>query len=315
MSPTNILICGTDYGRIYLEAIRLGGAGYRLVGILARGSPRSQQIASEYGVPLYRSVDDLPPGIDVACAAVGASGSDVILGLLARGIHVLCEHPQKSSLVKSALDSAASHRLRFHINGHFADLEAGAAFISHCRRYSGAEPPAFVHVMATDRSLYATVDILGRILGSLAPFRFHVTSRLEQFVIVQGLLGGVPTTFHLQCSTDGRHLPDGSSRYLIDHRIGAGFPSGILTLLSMNGPVVWNANLNCRQDHEHQLFTVVHADRTLTAELLHQQRVTANLGAIAAMAKNVCEHLRPLEQTPNYLLEVSRVWETLGALL
>jgi len=27
------------------------------------------------------------------------------------------------------------------------------------------------------------------------------------------------------------------------------------------------------------------------------------------------EHLRPLEQTPDYLLEVSRAWETLGDLL
>ena len=36
MNALQVLVCGTNYGRIYLEAIRLGGAGYRLAGIFAR---------------------------------------------------------------------------------------------------------------------------------------------------------------------------------------------------------------------------------------------------------------------------------------
>lgn len=137
MNPIHVLVCGTNYGRIYLEAIRLGGAGYCLVGILARGSVRSQQVAREYGVPLYRCVEDLDGGIDLACAAVGASGSDVVHGLLRQGIHVLCEHPQNPTRLESALDAAASRGLSFHVNGHFADLEAARAFTSYCRRESG----------------------------------------------------------------------------------------------------------------------------------------------------------------------------------
>jgi thiazolinyl imide reductase len=315
MSPLHVLVCGTNYGRIYLEAICLGGADYRLAGILARGSARSQQIAREYGVLLYRCVEDLAPGIDLACAAVGASGSDLVLGLLARGIHVLCEHPQKPSYLQSALDAAASRSLCFHINGHFADLEAAAAFISHCRRENGIGSPSFFHVTATDRSLYAALDILRRILISFAPFEFHVTSRLPPFTVIQGLLKGVPATFQIQRSADGRSFPDASPSYLVDHRIAVGFPSGILTLLSMNGPVVWNANLNCASSPKRLLFTVAHGDRALTAELLYQQRIAATLRTIAAVAKNMCEGLKPLEQTPDYLLELSRAWDTVGGLL
>jgi|SRR5215472_11938584 len=310
----DILVCGTNYGRIYFEAIRRGGA-YRLAGILARGSARSQRMAREYGVPLYRSVEELAPGIDLACAAVGASGYDVVLGLLERGIHVLCEHPPKSSCLQTALDTAASRGLCFHINGHFAELKAAAAFISHCRRESEIGPPSFVHVTATDRSLYAALDILRRVIVSFAPFQFRVTSRLPPFTILQGLLRGVPSTFQIQRSTGDRPFPDASLSYLVDHRIDVGFPSGILTLLSMNGPVVWNANLNCAADPTQPLFTVVHEDRALTAERLHQQRIAANLGSIAAMVRNICERLRPFEQTPDYLLEVSGAWETLGGLL
>jgi thiazolinyl imide reductase len=315
MSPMRVLVCGTNYGRIYLEAIRLGGASYCLAGILARGSARSQQMAREYGVPLYRCVDDLPPSIDLACAAMGASGSDVVLDLLARGIHVLCEHPQKPRHLRSALDVAASSGLCFHINGHFAELEAAAAFINHCRGESRTGLPSFFHVTANDRSLYAALDILRRVLVSFAPFQFHVTSRLPPFTIVQGVLRGVPATFHIQRSDDGRPFPDASPSYLVDHRIAAGFPSGVLTMLSMNGPVVWNTNLNCAAGPTQPLFTVAHEDRALSTELLYQQRIAANLGAITAVAKNICERLEPLEQTPDYLLEVSRTWETLGGLL
>jgi yersiniabactin synthetase, thiazolinyl reductase component len=315
MNAMHILVCGTNYGRIYLEAIRLGGAGYRLAGILGSGSARSQQVARECGVPFYTCVEQLPQGIDLACAAMGASGSDVVLRLLGRGIHVLCEHPQKPSNLRPALDAAASSGLRFHVNGHFAELEAAAAFTYKCRHLSRATPPSFFHVTATDRSLYAALDILHRSLNSFAPFQFHVASRLAPFTIVQGVVGGVSVTFHLQRGADGRPLPDASPAYLVDHRIAAGFSSGTLTLLSMNGPVVWNANPNDVARPLEPLFTVVQENRALTAGLLYRQRVAANLAAIEALVQNISERVTRAEQAPAYLLEVSRAWETLGGLL
>src|SRR5262249_4334504 len=177
-------------------------------------------------------------------------------------------------------------------------------------------PPSFFHVTATDRSLYATLDILRRALVSFAPSEFHLISRSFPFTTVQGVIGGVPVTFHLQHGADRRILlPDAWPDYLVDHRITVGFPSGTLTLLSMNGPVVWNANLNCLARPAEPLFTIIHESRALTAELLHQQRVAANLAAIEALKRNMRERVMPPEQTRDYLLEVSRAWETLGALL
>jgi yersiniabactin synthetase, thiazolinyl reductase component len=313
MNPLNVLVCGTNYGRTYIEAINLGGTGYRLAGILARGSARSKQVAHQCGVPLYLCIEDLARDIDLACAAMGASGADVVLGLLERGIHVLSEHPQKPSQLQSALSAAAERGLCFHVNGHFADLEAARAFISRFRWESAAASPSFFHVTATDRSLYAALDILRRVVPSFA--QFHVTSRLSPFTVVEGLLKGVPATFHLQGGAAGLPLPDGSPAYLIDHRIVAGFPSGILTLLSMNGPVVWNANPNCITHLAQPLFTVAHEDRALTTELLHQKRVAANLATISALVKNIGEHITPPQQEPDYLLDVSCAWETIGRLL
>ena len=60
---------------------------------------------------------------------------------------------------------------------------------------------------------------------------------------------------------------------------------------------------------------MVHESRALTAELLHQQRVVTNFAAMETIAKNMRERVTPPEQAHDYLLEVSRAWETLGGLL
>jgi len=315
MNPLRVLVCGTNYGRIYLEAIRLGGPAYRLVGILARGSTRSQLLARDYGVPLYCQVEDLVPGIDLACAAMGTSGTEVVLSVLSRGIHVLCEHPQRPSQLRAALHAAISRGLCFHVNGHFANLPPTATFITYCRRKSEAEPASFFQVTATDRSLYAALDILHRVIVSFAPYDFHVSSRLQPFTLVQGILGGVPVTLQLQCGDVRNRLPDGSSTYLVDHHIAVGFPSGVLTLMSMNGPVIWNANLNSQASSTEPLFEAVQEKCALTCTELHEHRVSANLSAISALVKNIREGVRPPEQASDYLLEVSSTWEILGALL
>jgi thiazolinyl imide reductase len=315
MNALQVLVCGTNYGRIYLEAIRLGGPAYKLVGVLARGSPVSQLVAREYGIPLYRHVEDLRPGIDFACAAMGNSGSDVVLGLLSRDIHLLCEHPQKASHLRAALDLANSRDLCLHINGHFANLEAGAAFVDFCRRKSRVRPARFFHVTATDRSLYAVLDILLRVIVSFTPCELNVTSRLPPFTTIQGLLGGIPITFDLQSGDDQRPLADASPEYLVDHRIAAGFPSGILTLLSVSGPVIWNANLNQGTIPNEPIITVAHDDRALTMNRLHEQRVCANLSAMLALAQNIRDNVTPPEQTRDYLLDLSSLWENVGALL
>ena len=94
MKRLRILVCGTNYGRSYLQAIRSEQHAYELAGILARGSARSIRIARANGVPLWKTIGDLPPDIDLACAALPSTASGVILELLDRRIPVLCEPGQ-----------------------------------------------------------------------------------------------------------------------------------------------------------------------------------------------------------------------------
>ena len=117
-------------------------------------------LAAVNGVPLYRSTDELPDNIDLACAAMSSTAWPAVLQLIRRRIHVLCEHPYPASALKKALALAQERKVQFHVNGHFTNLPAPQAFIRNCRKTSQLASPRFVEIMATERSLYAALDIL-----------------------------------------------------------------------------------------------------------------------------------------------------------
>lgn len=315
MKPVRVLVCGTNYGQMYIQAIERVPRLCELVGILALGSTRSRKLARGCGVPLYRRVEDLADNVDIACAAMGASGADTILRLLERRIHVLCEHPQTPDSIEAALGTAASSGACFHVNGHFAALKAASAFIEHCSLLRQSTNPAFIDVLVTDRSLYAALDILRRIAKTFERSELALRNHFLPFTVVQGTLGTVPATFQVQCSRKGQNtVPDGDPSYLVDFRIAIGFPSGVLTLVSIAGPVIWNSNYSRSLGVAHPMWTSVY-DKPTTSVDLHKQRVLANLNAVRSLIKNAREHAVPREQNPRHILEVSLVWERIGALL
>ena len=312
-----VLVCGTNYGRSYLQALGLRPDRYELAGILARGSARSGEAARRYSVPRFFQVEQLPPGIDFACVAVGTSAFEVVLGLLKRGIHVLCEHPQKTEHIRRALEIAASRSLCFHINGHFGALESGRAFIQHCLHLRRSEETAFLDVTATDRSLYAAIDILRQAVGGFGEFDFAAIGNSHPFTVLRGQLGARTAIVKVQSSTgaDGLTLPDGSPEYLADLRLAVGFPAGILTLLSLAGPVVWNSNQARCAPSAQPLWSILYGEKALNLRQLHRQRIRANLHALDRLVRHAQEHVIPPEQTPEHILDVSGVWESLCAQL
>jgi thiazolinyl imide reductase len=316
MRPVRVLICGTNYGQIYIQAIRQAPKLFELAGILARGSPRSIEVARECGVPLYQGVESLAGDIDIACAAMGTSGADAVLRLLERGIHVLCEHPQKPDFIDTAMRSAARHGTCFHVNGHFASLKAASAFINHCNLVRQSADPTFFDVMVTDRSLYGALDIMRRVTETFQPFGLSARDHFSPFTAIQGAMGRVPATFQVQHSGNEGHiaLQDGDPKYIVDYRLAVGFPQGVLTMLSIAGPVIWNSNFSRSSGMKGPMWTTV-CGGPITSFDLYKQRVTANLDAVRCLVKSAREHVIPAEQTRSHILEVSLVWERIGALI
>ncbi len=314
MSRMRVLVCGSNYGRAYITAIAREPRKYQLAGILAQGSTRSQQVAERNGVTLYSSTDVLPGDIELACAAMSTAAWPVVPQLIRRGIHVLCEHPHPAGALKSALLLARKRGLQFHVNGHFAILPAPKAFIEACRRFSKASNPEFVEVTATERSLYAALDILMCAIGSPKPFRVRVLSRPAKFVLLEGEMGKIPIRFCVQASGNkGRErLADGSPGYLLDQRLTVAFPRELLTLLSTAGPVLCNRTTAHLSSTEQPLWTLLCDHQTQTVSGLREQRIRANVQALNSIRLCILGRPTPPLQRSQHILKVSQAWEHIG---
>jgi yersiniabactin synthetase, thiazolinyl reductase component len=307
-----VLVCGSNYGLAYITALARDPCRFRLAGILAQGSVRSQQLAAWSGVPLYCSTGELPDNIDLACAAMSSAAAPVVLQLIRRGIHVLCEHPYPASWLKRAMNLAGMQGVKFHVNGHFASLPASQTFIREYQRTARHTPPEFIEVMATERSLYAALDILMVAMGG-QQLRADVLSRRRGFVLLEGMLGKVPLRFLVQVSGKQRSggLVDGSADYLLDIRLTLAFPKGLVTLLSMAGPVVWSST-PANVQNEEPLWTIPWGQGTRTMVDLREQRIQANVEALNAIRQSILGRGAPRVQNPQHILQVSKAWELIG---
>ena len=314
MNPMRVLVCGSNYGRTYITALARNPRKYQLAGILAQGSVRSHEIAALNDVPLYCSTDELPDNIHLACAAMNSAAWPVVLQLIRRGIHVVCEHPYLPGLLKVAMESARKRSVQFHVNGHFASLPAPSAFIRACRRVSNRKVPEFGEIITTERALYATLDILMSAVGSQQPLRARVLSRNTKFVLLEGRMGTIPLCLSVQVSRkQGKgQLADGSPEYLLDQRLTLAFSTGVLTLLSTAGPVVWNRNPAQVLSSEEPLWTVFFGQEPQTAADLRDQRIQANVGALNSIRRSILGHRPPELQQPQHILAVSKAWELIG---
>src|SRR5271166_1476995 len=314
MSRLRVLVCGSNYGRAYVAALARNPRRYQLAGILAQGSARSQQVATANGVPLYCSTDKLPDNIDLACAAMSSAAWPVVLQLIRRGIHVLCEHPQPANALKKAIDLARERNLQFHVNGHFANLSAPEAFIQHCQRASKLASPELVEVLATERSLYGALDILMSAVAGQQPLRVRALSHRLKFVLLEGTLGKTPLRVSVQVSgkKGSSRLADGSSDYLLDQRLTVMFSNGLLTLLSMAGPVAWNSTPTHALGNDSPLWTVLCDQASHSVADLRKQRIRANIEALNSIRRAILGHGKPETQQPRHILRVSEAWESIG---
>jgi NAD-dependent oxidoreductase involved in siderophore biosynthesis len=231
----------------------------------------------------------------------------LVVDLLRRGVHVLLEHPVLPDEVERAVSEASRRRVTFHINTLFPALDAPRAFIDDCRARPG--PPLYLDVLATDRSLYAVLDILRNSLGMLGASTVPRASGngIESF---EGTIGGVPALVRVQRAglNGGGRLSDGAAGYLVDCRVTQWFDDGALTLLSVSGPVVWNGSYRRTAPLGADAWRAIHAPRTSYGDLLDQQ-TRANLEAIDALRAHATEGISPDAQCPDHLLDVARAWE------
>lgn len=259
-APFRVLVCGTNFGRFYAEAAHRR-PGYALAGILSRGSAASRAYAERLGVPHYTDTDHLPAGIDAACVAVssaisGGGGTELARALMDRGIHVLQEHPVHLTELTDNLTHARRRGVQYRLNTHYPRVSPVRGFVDAARRLVAQQRPLFVDAATPIHLMHPLVDILGRAMGTLRPWRFADPAPLpaavgpQPFRSLHGMLAGVPLTLRVHHQLDPS---DRDNHALHWHRISLGTEGGVLTLADTHGPVLWSPRLHVGRDTDRRL--------------------------------------------------------------
>lgn len=249
-----VVVCGTIFGQVYLEAFRVPGIPFELAGIVAHGSERSKACARHYGVPLFTSPADVPGDVDIACVVVrsgllGGRGVELAQAFMARGIHVLQEHPLHHDELAECLRTARRHRVVYRLNSFYVHLPPVRRFITAARALLGRQRALYVDAACGFQVAYALFDILGEALGGVRPWGLaeapplaedlrRLTTLDTPFRSLGGVIAGVPLTLRIQNQLDPSD-PDNYAHLL--HRITIGTEGGNLTLVNTHGPIVWSA--------------------------------------------------------------------------
>ncbi|MER7054154.1 Gfo/Idh/MocA family oxidoreductase [Streptomyces sp. NPDC000351] len=333
-TPFRVLVCGTNFGRFYAEAVHRR-PGYELAGILSRGSAASRAYAERLGVPHYTDADDLPAGIDAACVAVsssisGGQGTDLARALMDRGIHVLQEHPVHLTELTDNLRHARRRGVRYRLNTHYPHVAPVRGFIDAARRLVARQRPLFVDAATPVHLMHPLVDILGRAMGTLRPWRFADPAPLpagtgpQPFRSLHGVFAGVPLTLRVQHQLDPS---DRDNHALHWHRVSIGTEGGVLTLADTHGPVLWSPRLHIGRDADRRFVL----DGPGTGRLgLATTSVVGNTGTFRTVFSDlwpeaIGDALDGLREavaqggdalrTGQYDLAVCRVWTDLAARL
>jgi pyochelin biosynthesis protein PchG len=247
-----VVVAGTKFGRVYLSGVRRRGAPYELVGVLGRGSARSEACARHHGVPLYQDVDELPE-VDIACVVVGTAvnggpGADLAKRLLDRGVHVLQEHPVHHDELAGCLRAARHNRVLYRLNTHYVELAPVRRFLAAARALTARSRPLFVDAACGIQVAYSLLDIVARAVGGLRPWAFADPEPLPEQVRqvadvppvyrrLDGVIGGVPVSLRVQNELDPSDPDNGA---ILLHQVSLGTADGVLTLHGSHGPVLFS---------------------------------------------------------------------------
>lgn len=254
-----VIVAGTAFGRIYLQALARAQDRYELAGILSRGNAYSQACARHYGVALYEDAGQVPDDIDIACVVVrsgatGGAGCELAQSLLRRGIHVLQEHPVHYREIATCMQAARQGQAAYAVNTLYPNILAIRRFLAVAQYLREQQGLAYIDASCNSQVAYPLLDILGRLAGGLRPWTFAAPAApvgAQPFTRLNASFNGVPISLRIQNQVHP-HDPDNHSFLL--HRIEVGCEAGVLSLGDTHGPLLWNPRLHAPRDSTDRLI-------------------------------------------------------------
>lgn len=240
------IICGTNFGQIYLRGISLLPQYYELVGILARGSEKARNTAKQYNVPLYTDVKQLPSGIDLACVVirssiVGGIGNQIAQQLLQKGINVIQEQPIHSDELLSCLRLAKQNHCHYQINSFYPTVHSVTQFITCAKKLLALSTANYLNADCCLQVLFPLLDIIGQSLGGLKPYSLALTNEKDKkniypFQVFTGIIHHIPVQLRIHNQINSN---DPDNYMPMFHRIELATSAGSLLLTDTHGAVLW----------------------------------------------------------------------------
>ncbi|MFC0708267.1 Gfo/Idh/MocA family oxidoreductase [Azorhizophilus paspali] len=328
-----VLVVGAKFGEVYLNTFLQSQSGLQLAGLLARGSRRAQQLAHNFGIPLYTSLGETPDDIDIACVVVRSTvaegeGSQLAAELLNRGIHVVQEHPLHPDDVARLQKLAEQRGLQYWVNSFYPHVPAGRCWIDRAaqvRQVLGGETPCAAHLTTSRQLLYSTLDLLlqacGVPEGSEVQVQALEGADAHLVPVSLALPGGCRAVLRLQAYLDPSD-PDMHS--LVMHQASLLWPAGYLTLEASYGPVLWTGHFHDTQhdSRDRTMYRYAQAEDAYarpTCEVLRDAPETwrdafevDGAAGIAHVLHTLCRVLdggsAPAGFNPAHQLALARLW-------
>ncbi|MBC3361572.1 Gfo/Idh/MocA family oxidoreductase [Pseudomonas sp. SWRI154] len=254
-----VIVAGTAFGRIYLQALARAHDRYQLVGVLSRGNAYSRACAEHYGVALYETVEQVPDDVDIACVVVrsgatGGAGGDLAQQFLRRGIHVLQEHPVHHREIATCMQAARQGQAAYAVNTLYPNILAIRRFLAVAAYLRDQQGLAYIEAACNSQVAYPLLDILGRLAGGLRPWTFTASAPAfagQPFTRLDARFNGVPISLRIQNQV---HPKDPDNHSFLLHRLEVGCEAGVLSLGDTHGPVLWNPRLHASRDSTDRLI-------------------------------------------------------------
>ncbi len=248
-----IIVCGTRFGRFYLEAIKLSGE-FELAGILSQGSVNSQKCAEKYDTKVYTDTAQLPPDIDLACVVVrtgvlGGAGTEIAVSLMERGIHVLLEQPVHQKDLVLCYKTAKQNKVYFVLGDLYVELPSVKKFITLAQGVFKHQSPLYMNIDLATQVSFPLAHILTKTIPYLRPWKVEQTIKGDApFQVISMIIGEIPVIVRAHNQVD-KQISD--SYFHLMHRITLGIGGGSLSLVDTHGPVIWQPRMVIPDDEDY----------------------------------------------------------------
>lgn len=236
------IVCGTNFGEFYLNALEKMNLDFQIVGIIGRGSERTKRISKKYNVPLYLNVEELPSDIDLACVIVrsegtGGDGTELCIALLNRGIHVIQEQPVYQKHLYKCYKLAREKNLIYLTANLYSNLSNMECFAMYARKLNELSALEYISVSFSTQLSYIALDLLAisGISGDL-DLDDNIVKGLGPFDILYGKIGTRPILIEFNNQLNPK-FPDYNMYLMYSFKFY--YEDGVLSINDAYGDVTW----------------------------------------------------------------------------